>query len=59
MSWEGKKVMTLKLCPLTEYYIKNIFMEKSYKKYVPKASPSPLFNFGKSPKTAIAYRKLF
>ena len=39
--------MTLKLCPLTEYYVKKIFMEKLYRKYVPKSSPRPLFTFGK------------
>ena len=39
--------MMLKLCPLIEYYIRNIFMEKSCRKYAPKASPRPLFYFGK------------
>ena len=34
-------------------------MEKSYKKYTPKASLRPLFYFGKQPKTAITYKKLF
>ena len=27
-------------------------MEKSFRKFVPKASPRPLFYFGKQPKTA-------
>ena len=44
---EEEKTMMLKLCPLIEYYIRNIFMEKSCRKYVPKASPRPLFYFGK------------
>ena len=39
--------MTLKLCPSMEYQIKNIFMEKSCQKYAAKASPRPLYNFGK------------
>ena len=30
-----------------EYQIKNIFMEKSCRKYVAKASPRPRYNFGK------------
>ena len=34
-------------------------MEKSCRKCEPKASPRPLFYFGKQPKTAIACRKLF
>ena len=33
-------------------------MEKSCRKYAPKASPRPLFYFGKQPKTAIACKKL-
>ena len=37
--------MTLKLCPLIEYQIKNIFMEKSCRKYTTKASPKTLFYF--------------
>ena len=42
-----KKGMTLKLCPLIEYYIRNIFINKSCRKCAPKASTIPLFNFGK------------
>ena len=38
---------------------KNIFMEKSCRKYAPKASLGPLFDVGKWPKTAIAWKKLF
>ena len=34
-------------------------MGKSYRKYAPKASPRPLFNFGKLPKKAITCKKLF
>ena len=37
----------------------NIFMEKSFRNYAPKASTRPLLNFGKSPKTAIACKKFF
>ena len=51
--------MTLKLCPYMEYQTKNIFMGKSCRKYAAKASPRPLHNFGKWPKTAIAYKKFF
>ena len=32
-------------------------MEQSCRKYAPKAGSKPLFNFGKKPKTAIAYTK--
>ena len=34
-------------------------MEKPCRKSAPNASPRPLFNFGKLPKTAIACKKLF
>ena len=34
-------------------------MEKSYKEYTQKASPRPLFYFGKQPKTSITYKKFF
>ena len=34
-------------------------MEKSCRKYALKASSRPLFNFGKQPKTAIAFKKFF
>ena len=34
-------------------------MEKSCRNYAPKANPRPLLNFGKNPKTVIAYNKLF
>ena len=40
-----KKDMTLKLCHLIEYYVRNIFMEKSCRNYAPKASPRTLLNF--------------
>ena len=39
--------MALKLCPEMEYQIKNIFMEKSCRKYATNASPRALYNFGK------------
>ena len=55
--WGRKEGMTLKLCPLIVYYMKNIFMEKSCRKYAPKASPRPLSNFGKQPKIATASKK--
>ena len=42
-----KKGMTLKLYPLIEYYIRNICMDNSFRKCAPKASPRPLFYFGK------------
>ena len=51
--------MTLKLCQLIEYYVRNIFMEKACRKYELKASTRSLPNFGKSPATAIACKKLF
>ena len=44
---EKEKGVTLKLCPQMEYQIKNIFMEKSCRKYAAKASPRPVYNFGK------------
>ena len=34
-------------------------MGKSCRKYAPKASPRPFFNYGKWPKTAIAYKNFF
>ena len=34
-------------------------MEESCKKYAPKASPRPLFYFGKNLETAIACKKFF
>ena len=44
---KGNKGMTLKLCQLLEYYIRNNFMEKSCRKHPPNASPKPPSNFGK------------
>ena len=38
---------------------KEHFMEKACRKQAPKASPRPLFYFGKQPKTAIACKKFF
>ena len=51
--------MTLKICSLIEYQVKNIFMEESCRKFLPKTSPRPLFNFGKEHKTARACKKFF
>ena len=34
-------------------------MEKSFRKHAPKASPRPLFKFGKWSKTVITCKKLF
>ena len=34
-------------------------MGKSCRKHAPKASPRPLFNFAKQPKTAIECKKFF
>ena len=34
-----EKIMTMKLCPLIEYSIKNIFMGKSCRKFEPKYAP--------------------
>ena len=42
-----------------EYQIENIFIEKSCRKCAAKASPRPIYNFGKQPKTAIASRNYF
>ena len=42
-----KRGMTLKPCPLTEYQIKNLFIEKSCRECAAKAHPRPLYNFGK------------
>ena len=33
--------------------------KKLYRKYAPKASPKPIFNFGKWPKTSIACKEFF
>ena len=38
---------------------KDCFVEKSCRKHAPKASPRPLFKFGKYPKTTTACKKLF
>ena len=34
-------------------------MEKLCRKCATKASPRPIYNFGKQPKTAITWKKLF
>ena len=39
--------------------MRNIFIEKSCRKFSPKASPRLLFNFANKLKTAIARKKLF
>ena len=53
-----KMNMRLKLCPLIEYYIRNIFMEKSCRKCAPKASPRRLFLFWWTIEIFIACNKL-
>ena len=42
-----KEDLILKLGQLIEYRTRKIFMKKVCKKCAPKASPRPLFNFGK------------
>ena len=42
--------MTVKFCPLIEYKIRNIFMEKSCRKFGPMASPRPLSILVNNPK---------
>ena len=54
-----KKGMALKLYPLIEYEIRNIFMEKSCRKCALEASPRPLFYFGKKFKTAMGCNNFF
>ena len=49
--------MTLKLCPQIEYQIKNIFLEKSCRKWAEIASPRPLYNFGKYLKRPLYAKK--
>ena len=51
--------MRLKLCPLIEYYIRNIFMEKSCRKCAPKASPRTLFILVNNPKQSLHARNSF
>ena len=51
--------MTLELCQLIEYLIRSICMQKPCRKCAPKASPRPLFNFGKQPKTVIECKEFF
>ena len=42
-----------------EYEIRNIFLEKSWRKCAPKAHSKPLFNFGKTPKKPLHGRNSF
>ena len=42
--------MTLKLCPLIEYSIRNIFIGKSCRKYASEAGLRPLFKGVNNPK---------
>ena len=51
--------MTLKLCPLIEYNIRNIFMEKSNRECAPKASPRPFFILVNNPKQSLHARNSF
>ena len=56
ISWEAKKILILRLCPLTEIVH---FYGKIMQKMCTKASPRPLFYFDKQSKTAIACKKFF
>ena len=51
--------MTLKLCPLIEYNIRNIFMEKSNREGAPKAGPRPFFILVNNPKQSLHARNSF
>ena len=51
--------MTLKLCPLIEYQIRNVFIEKSCRECAPKTSPRLLFYFGKQLKKVVVCNKFF
>ena len=51
--------MTFRLCPFIEYYVRNIFRERSCRKCAPKASPRPFLNFGKQPKQSLHARNYF
>ena len=45
--------------PIDRVSIKNIFLEKSSRKYSAKANPRPLYNFGKSLEITIACKKFW
>ena len=54
-----KKGIMLKLWPLIQYQIRNIFMEKSCRKWAPNASPRPLCNFVNNLKQSLHARNSF
>ena len=54
---EKEKRYDIETLAIDTVLIRNIFMEKSCRKCAPKASPRPLFYFGKQPKTATACKK--
>ena len=58
---EKKKKYDIETLAIDTVLIRNIFMEKSYRKCAPKELRSPrlLFYFGKQPKTAIPCKKFF
>ena len=51
--------MTLKLCQVIDYYTRNIFMEKSYRKCTPKARPRPFLILVNNPKQLVHARNYF
>ena len=51
--------MTLKLCPLTEYSIKNIFMEDHAENVYQKVVPDPFLNLVNNPKQPLHARNYF
>ena len=51
--------MILKLCPLIEYYIRDLFMEISCRKSTSKSSPRPFLYFGNNPKKPLHARNSF
>ena len=56
---EKEKDMTLKLCQMIEYYVWNIFTEKSCRNYAPKASSKLFLILENNPKQPLHARKCF
>ena len=56
---EKEKRYHIKTLSIDRVISRNIFMEKSYRKCAQKASPRPLFNFGKYPKQPLHARNSF
>ena len=54
-----EKVITLKLCPLIEHEISNIFMEKSFRKWAPEDIPDPFLILVNNSKQPLHARNLF